>query len=163
MHEENLSKYLGINVAVNAERRRVTLTLKKYIDKLMTRFDIEAPKRPIRVPLSCNPNIEEASLLSGTAPVTPRDYQSYVGSLMFAASTIRPDIQYAWSQLSQGNKDPTGLHYDQVRRAMRYLFDTNQLSLTYRQEENDKLEGDYFCRLTREEGQTEQKNYTPSH
>jgi hypothetical protein len=57
-----------------------------------------------------------------------------LGSIMFAASTVRVDIQHACSKLAQGNKKPSLLHQEQVGKAMRYLFDTSTYQLTYTKE-----------------------------
>jgi hypothetical protein len=128
MHEENLTKYLGINVCL--KKGEAAISLPMYVGKLESRYEVPDPARPVRVPMSMDPNTEEE-----TKPRTLeviREYQSHVGSLMFAASTVRTDLQLACSRLSLGNKSPSPEHQAQVLKSLRYLFDTKGMSLIYR-------------------------------
>jgi hypothetical protein len=132
MTQENLTKYLGINVKIERNPSSVSLALTKYADKLQERFNVITTEKPLQVPMTMDPNVptgHEENLILTKARV--KDYMSRVGSLMFAASTTRPDIQLACSKLAQGNKKPNSLHEDQVRRSLRYICDTKALSLTY--------------------------------
>jgi len=119
MHKEDLTKYLGINVTI--EPGKVQLGLKKYTDKLADKFR-DVPTRRTRIPLGVDPNAESAT--ENPTKEQTHLYQSMVGSIMFAASTIRVDLQHASSKLAQGNKHPTQLHQEQAGKTMRYLFDT---------------------------------------
>jgi len=49
------------------------------------------------------------------------EYQRKVGKLMFAATTIRGDIQLAVGKLAQGSKGPNQIHLEQVDRGLKYL------------------------------------------
>ena len=139
MQKENLSKYLGINISL--QPGRVELGLQKYIRKLGDKFT-NVPNRKTQVPLSIDPNTD--SLSEEPTKQDTHLYQSMVGSIMFAASTVRVDIQHACSKLAQGNKKPSLLHREQVGKAMRYLFDTAEVQLVYTKEpgqETVKLSG----------------------
>jgi hypothetical protein len=132
MHEENLTKYLGINIKIERDSGRVTLNLQQYAEKLKDKFEVGTTPTPLRVPISIDPNTEAAqdeSWISSKEQV--KDYQSRIGSLMFAASTTRPDLQLACSKLGQGNKKPSSLHMDQANRCLKYFCDTSRASLTF--------------------------------
>ena len=129
MKRENLTKYLGINVNIN--QGTVELGLKKYTTKLVAKYD-KVPSRRTQIPLGVDPNTE--ALTDRPTKEEILLYQSMVGSIMFAASTTRIDMQHACSKLAQGNKCPSLLHREQIGKAMRYLFDTEDYQLVYSKE-----------------------------
>ena len=60
-------------------------------------------------------------------PVNPVNYQSMVGSLLYAAVTIRPDIAQAVGTVSKFNSCPTEADLTAVKRIFRYLKGTIDL------------------------------------
>jgi hypothetical protein len=128
MHEENLTKYLGINVCLREGEAAISLPM--YVGKLESRYDIPDPARQVRVPMTTDPNKEEEAEPRTLEVI--REYQSHVGSIMFAASTVRTDLQLACSRLSLGNKSPSPEHQAQVLKSLRYLFNTKDMALRYR-------------------------------
>ena len=67
-------------------------------------------------------------------------YQSMVGSLIYAAIAARPDIAYAVAALAKFNSSPTEAHLTAVKCVFRYLKGTAQLRLQY-QETDVNVEG----------------------
>jgi hypothetical protein len=57
-------------------------------------------------------------------PVDVVQYQSMVGSLIYAAIATRPDIAYAVAALAKFNSSPTEAHLTAVKRVFRYLKHT---------------------------------------
>ena len=72
----------------------------------------------------------------GNILVNEREYQSLVGSLMYAMTGTRPDLAYAVSQLSQFNAKPTAIHLTAAKRVLRYLKGHADLGITYRDDDN---------------------------
>ena len=66
-------------------------------------------------------------------------YHEAIGSLMYAAIATRPDITFAVSALSQFLSNPGEVHWEQVKRVLRYLSGTKHHSLTYGNEHHDLL------------------------
>jgi len=111
MHREDLSKYLGLNVHI--QEGCAQLSLDAYTTKLRAK-GYPLSKRSTLQPIGTDPNAESAG-----APPTPQEthmFQSMVGSLMFAASTVRVDLQLACSKLAQGNKKPSLLTGNRLPR-----------------------------------------------
>lgn len=79
------------------------------------------PHRTTLVP-GTSEDIEEAKDLP---------YQSLVGSLGWIASTTRPDITYAVSQLGRYNSAWTVLHWTAAKHVLRYLRGTQDLGISY--------------------------------
>lgn len=59
-------------------------------------------------------------------------YQSAVGSLMYAMLGTRPDLAFAVSVVSRDAFNPNSLHWLAVKRIFRYLKGSLQLQLTFR-------------------------------
>ncbi len=59
-------------------------------------------------------------------------YQSAVGSLMYAMLGTRPDLAFAVSVISRYASNPNFLHWQAVKRIFRYLKGSLKLQLTFR-------------------------------
>ena len=64
-------------------------------------------------------------------------YQSAVGTLMYAMLGTRPDIAYAVSSVSRYAANPTLAHMAAVKRIFSYLKGTIDIQLTFRGELTD--------------------------
>src|SRR5882757_7117936 len=64
-------------------------------------------------------------------------YGEAIGSLMYASIATCPDITFAVSTLSQFLENPGRIHWEAVKRVMRYLSQTQDLELTYSGEQHD--------------------------
>ncbi|XP_057671346.1 uncharacterized protein LOC130903102 [Diorhabda carinulata] len=65
-------------------------------------------------------------------------YQELIGSLKYLAVMTRPDISHAVSLLSQYNNSYTKLHWQYVKRVLRYLKGTADFSMKF-SKNNSKL------------------------
>ena len=65
--------------------------------------------------------------------------QSMVGSLLYAAIATTPDIAQAVGAVSKFNAKPTEAHLTAIKRILRYLKGTVNLSLDYQKTEDGKL------------------------
>lgn len=89
----------------------------------------------IKLTKSMSPKDEEERKEMSNKP-----YRSLIGSLMYLATSTRPDIIHAVSLLSQFNEDPGPCHWKAAKRVLRYLKGTKDLKLIFKKEEK-KLEG----------------------
>lgn len=106
------------------------------IDALLKNFNMENC-RPVSTP--ADPN---QSLLPNQEKVShePERYSSAIGSLLYIASTFRPDISYAVSVLSQFTSNPSEDHWRGVKRVMRYLSGTRSFGILFRTRESSSPE-----------------------
>ena len=58
-------------------------------------------------------------------------YMNAVGSMMYLATTTRPDIAYAAGVLARFNSNPGITHWKAVKHLLRYLKGTMDMKLTY--------------------------------
>ena len=67
-------------------------------------------------------------------------YHEAIGSLMYAAVAMCPDIAFAVSYLSQFLENPNEAHWEATKRIFHYLAGMKSLKLTYSSEHHE-LEG----------------------
>lgn len=70
-------------------------------------------------------------------------YQEAVGSLMYAAQVSRPDICFALSVVSRFNHNPSKIHWQAVKRILRYLKGTTNAKLVYHRNGDGQIIG--YC------------------
>ncbi|KAH9751503.1 hypothetical protein KPL71_014323 [Citrus sinensis] len=104
------NKILGMQIHGNINNRKIWLSQKNYLKKILRRFNINEAERNemSRVP-----------------------YASAVGSLMFAMICTRPDIEQAVGAVSRYMTNPGGEYWIVVKRIMRYIRGTFDVALCY--------------------------------
>jgi hypothetical protein len=134
-----LKYFLGIKVTRNRQARQITIDQSTYIRMVLERFGMQ-DCNPAYTPMATGVKLEQAAVED--ILVDERQYQSIVGSLMYAMLCTRPDLAYAISQLSQFNAKPTSKHEAAAKRVLRYLKGTTDLGITYEKDKNGlSLEG----------------------
>lgn len=123
-----LSYFLGIEAYRSSQG--LLLTQQKYITDLLARTNMldanPAPTAPTPMATSCSLTIN-----SGTPLDDGREYRTVVGSLQYLQLT-RPDVAFAVSKLSQYMHRPTDLHWQAVKRVLRYLSGTRDQGIFLR-------------------------------
>ena len=71
-------------------------------------------------------------------------YKSAVGSLLYASGGTRPDIAFAVNTCSQFSQDPGRLHWQAVKRILRYLTKTTEHAIEYRPQPDSSIKVDVF-------------------
>ncbi len=61
----------------------------------------------------------------------PSIYRATIGSLLYAAIAMQPDISYAVTQLVQFSMNPSTIHWNAVKYLFKYLQGTKDLGITY--------------------------------
>jgi len=122
---------LGVNVEQSTNT--IKLSQKQYIQKLLKRYELD-DANPVCTPMDLNVRLVADDGFS--KPADKIRYQSLVGSLLYVAIATRPDISQAVRAVSKFNSAPTEAHLTAVKRILRYLKGTLDLSLQYRCTEN---------------------------
>src|SRR5579859_7496838 len=85
--------------------------------------------KPASTPLSSSARLTKAT---GTEVLADqKEYQSMVGSLMYAMLATRPDLAQCIQQISQFSQTPTWTHEKAAKHALRYLNGTVNEGITY--------------------------------
>eukprot|EP00795_Rhopilema_esculentum_P007133 gene7133-biopygen8536 len=132
------SLHFCLGVSVEQSEEGVSLSQKQYIEKLLKRYGLQ-DANPVCTPL--DPNVKLVADDGNSKPVDNVQYQSMIGSLLYAAIATRPDIAQAVGALSQFNSAPTEAHLTAVKRVFRYLKGTINLSLVYKKSESKEVTG----------------------
>ena len=117
-----LNFFLGNEVLENATG--IILSQQRYILDILKRTNMQDAK-PVSSPMASS-----TSLIAYEGPSFPDHtlYRNTVGALQYLSFT-RPDIAFAINKLSQFMHAPTLLHWQAVKRLLRYLKHTIQFGL----------------------------------
>ena len=97
--KETLSDYLSMNLW-KTDTREICLSAEKYAQKLQGKFQLSSGGKRVYTPLP-------PSEPRGTKPVTAMnkfEYLSKTGSLLYASTCCKPDLQHGESTMAQANK-----------------------------------------------------------
>ncbi|KAE8683472.1 hypothetical protein F3Y22_tig00111208pilonHSYRG00305 [Hibiscus syriacus] len=127
------NKNLGIQIHRDKSNRKIWLSQKNYLKKILSRFSMQDCK-PISTPLPINfklsssmsPSSEEERMEMSRVP-----YASAVRSLMFAMICTRPGIAQAMGVVSRYIANPVKNHWNTVKRILRYIKGTSNVELCY--------------------------------
>ena len=127
------NKILGMQIHRDRNNRKIWLSQKNYLKKILRRFNMQDCKSistplPVNFKLSSSmcPNYEAERKEMSRVP-----YASAVGSLMFAMICTRPDIAQAVGAVSRYMANPGGKHWIAVKRILRYIRGTSDVALCY--------------------------------
>ena len=117
--------FLGIDF--NQKDGEMRMNQKRYLTKLLERFnmtDCKPRTTPCVVQFDDNAHNNEPC-------INPTEYRELVGSLIYAATSTRPDISFVVSKLSQHLSTPLNKHMLMGKHVLRYLKGTLNYELVY--------------------------------
>ena len=124
--------YLGMSITRNRCERTLHLSQKGYVEKVLKEFDMHTAK-PNATPME-TAKFEETPKNFEASKADRTWYAKAIGSLMYAMLGTRPDISFAVSCCSRYLANPMEQHIKAVKRIMRYLGGSIDLSIVYRGE-----------------------------
>ncbi|MCP4341870.1 MAG: hypothetical protein GY799_24050, partial [Desulfobulbaceae bacterium] len=117
---------LRMKIVRDRKSRTMWLSQEGYVQEILKKFKMENCK-PVSTPADANVKLSK----NDGDPVSQVQYQSLVGSLIFAAIGTRPDIAQAVGMVSQHNSNPGNIHWTAAKRILRYLNGTKNYSLKF--------------------------------
>jgi transposase InsO family protein len=127
------NKILGMQIHRDRSKRKIWLSQKNYLNKILRRFNMQDCK-PISTPLPVNFKLSSSMSPSNEAErmeMSRVPYASAVGSLMFAMICTRPDIAQAVGAASRYMANPGREHWNTIKRILRYIKGTSDAALCY--------------------------------
>ena len=117
---------LGWQIKRKSEDRTVLIHQTDYISRILEKFGM-TDAHPIATPMegglvlraATDPQSEEDKTFMAKV-----DYRSLIGSIMYLAVGTRPDLAFAFQQLSQFLHNPAPAHWHAAKRVLRYLIST---------------------------------------
>ena len=139
-------KILGMEIIRDRRSKKLCLSQKEYLKRVLQRFGIDDKTKPVSTPL--------ASHFKLSTTMSPMDeaereymskvpYANVVGSLMYAMVCTRPDISQAVGVISRYMHNPGKEHWQAVKWILRYIHNTVDVGLVFEQEDNQSVVG--YC------------------
>jgi hypothetical protein len=104
------------------------------VEEMLEKFGM-ADCKPVGTPSDTSQKLLTAKaheVITGKVP-----FQEAVGSLLYLAQCTRPDIAFAVNNVSRFNNQHSDVHWMAVKRIFRYLRETTDLKLRYREPSAD--------------------------
>lgn len=124
---------LGWEIERNRKERTLKVKQTNYINEILKKFKMDKCN-PVSTP-AC-PNVTFSRAMSPTSQkernhMSRIPYLEVLGSLIYLATSTRPDISYAVSELSKFASNPGKDHWTGLKRIMRYIKGTSEHGLQY--------------------------------
>ena len=130
---------LSIKITRDRAARTISLSQESYIDSILMHFNLTDAK-PMSTPMDPSMRFlkdQSPQTLEEMAEMRNVPYQEGTGSLQYCTIATRPDIAFSVSLLSQYNENPGQIHWEAVKRVLRYLKATKGWKLVYGTEQDD--------------------------
>jgi hypothetical protein len=124
---DGFKSFLNTRILRDRPNKRLWLCQDQYIEKLVTLYHQEYAASS-HTPLS-GQNLQKYEGQATPNQITA--YQRRVGSIIYPASTLRPDIAYAASRLAEFMQNPSPAHLTEAHRVIAYLYTTRHLAIEY--------------------------------
>ncbi|CAI7804166.1 unnamed protein product [Closterium sp. NIES-53] len=113
--------YLGMHVERDLDHRWLKLYQEKFIKELGEKYGIEN-ERKVATPLPAEFKLVKAAEDEGVEAEEQQQFQSLVGSLLYAAVHTRPDISFSVGQLARVVQNPSEEQVDAAERVSDPFF-----------------------------------------
>jgi hypothetical protein len=125
--------FLRCEIHRSEDRKSIEIKCEKYIESMTNKFGLleMAKQKPCRTPLDPQAKLTIEDQSPKGSGVDPTLYRGYVGSVLYAAQTCRPDIAYAVKELSRFLVEPLQAHLNAAQRLVCYLHGSKEMSIKY--------------------------------
>jgi hypothetical protein len=137
MHDLGPASFiLGLEIKRDRKNRKITLSQRQYIDKVLERCGMSECS-PLSTPMSHSARVtaddpdDNTVVLEMVWNGKRVTYPMIVGSLMYAMLGTRPDLAYTVGVLGRYSASPKACHWALAKRALRYLKGTRDMVLVY--------------------------------
>lgn len=113
----NKIQFVGLDIEQDLRAGTIAINQRVYITKLLNKFNMTDAK-PLKIPAEPGAPLSSSDHLNSNEAVS---YREAVGSLIFLATTSRPDITYSMNQVSRFYNNWTDEHWQAVKRIFRYI------------------------------------------
>jgi len=122
--------FLGTKVIRDRSRKKLWLSQSSYLKRMLQRLNFQDAKKH-HIPMDTGETLGPAPHDHIAAKDLRHEYQSILGSLMFAMVGTRVDLAYPVSKLSRFMTNPTRQHHQAAKRILRYMATTTTLALEF--------------------------------
>ena len=133
----DLKYFLGIQVNRDRSRKLIHIHQTGYTNMILDWYGMQNSK-PTKIPLSVGTKLVKASISDVLTDQT--EYQSIVGSQIYAMQATCPDLAHSIQQISQFSQKSTTAHITAAKQGFRYLNGTAEEGILYDGNEGLKLQ-----------------------
>jgi hypothetical protein len=138
-HDEGeVNQFTGLEVTTSKDNLTLSISQSRYIENMYKQYCAgenmikwTSPVGSTRAELDRFMNIKGAQTESERTEAAGKNYLGVIGSLLYAACSTRPDIQYHVSHLSQFMSNPSIEAYNAAIGIVCYLYRTKDQRITY--------------------------------
>ena len=128
--EGPMTRFVGLNFVRGKDKKSWSLSCGPYIERVGSRFGLD-DGRFADTPMHQGFVITPEDLAEEVSEEDKSLYRSLIGSIGFAATTVRYDIAYAVSTLSRYLMNPNKKVIEAAKRVVRYLLGTKDFKITW--------------------------------
>ena len=128
-----IQSFLGMRISRDRPNRTLYIDQEHYLNGVLERFGL-AQSNPVRTPLPSGAKLVSPLVADPDHVADPEliaQYQSLIGSLLYAEIGTRPDIAYAVTRLSKYGHHPSKELMGYAKHILRYIRGTTSLKLRY--------------------------------
>ncbi|GKF69455.1 hypothetical protein Tco_0202512, partial [Tanacetum coccineum] len=112
-----------LGIKIKLENKGIVITQSYYIEKILKKFN-RKDYSPVSTPMD---PVEKLKSNTGK-PVDQLKYSRAIGCLMYAMTSTRPNIAYAFGRLSRFTNNPSRQHWKAITRVFKYLRGASKAS-----------------------------------
>ncbi|KAK7576778.1 hypothetical protein V9T40_013064 [Parthenolecanium corni] len=126
-------RFLGMSIEYDRNNNVMTISQKELILKIIKRFNL-TDANPIQTPME-----KDLHLLPSEENNVNLPYRELLGCLLYISICSRPDISFSVNYLSRFMNSFSDVHFNHLKRIIKYLKQTINLKLTYNKANGDQV------------------------
>jgi hypothetical protein len=123
-----IRQFLGMRIERNRKKRQLFLHQTPYFQDILSCVDMVSCNG-VQTPMEVNSHL--CPFENETDITKTSEYQSTVGSVMYAMLGTRPDLAYSISTLGKFSSAPIMSHHSALKRVIRYIKQTSDVGILY--------------------------------
>ena len=136
-YEGEIKHYLGCQIDRDKSSGTTTLSQASYSQDVLRTFDHWDDTIPCLTPFPPNNRLSAEDCDKSPDPRFHRKFRGIVGSLGYLVNMTRPDLAWAYSELSKFVQYPGAPHMEAALHVLRYLRGTYDKSIVYTRSNSD--------------------------
>jgi hypothetical protein len=126
-----ITTFLGNDITIDYKAKKLYISQIKYIDKLLTKFNIYNNNTYKNKDIPGEPGIKLSKNITIASNTDIKQYQKEIGSLLYLALKTRPDIAFSVSNCARFMSNPSQEHFKAIYYIWCYILKYNNQGLIY--------------------------------
>ncbi|GJZ72487.1 retrotransposon protein, putative, ty1-copia subclass [Tanacetum coccineum] len=153
---------LGIKIICDRSKWLIALSQSAYLEKILKKFRMENSKKRY------TPMMEKPDYRKTQGAKTPTKVQRMlrvhyalaIGSIMYAVKCTRPYVAFAQNLCCRFQQNPSEIHWTAMKTILKYLRNTNDMVLVYREKPEDELKVSCYADVSFQTDKDDTKSQT---